>query len=186
MTCEDIDRAIKDQPIDLRSILGSLLERIESLEEKNHELELIVEFHKLKIPLKYRGSGLLGGDKSLFRTMNKFKTSFPAIENISSKGTGGFPEEIPMPKDPKEYTKAKERMLEYAKEKDKIVEKYFRVSDYDGKVYIEDTTDEAQADKCVEEGGVWYDENDIEKYFPHENRIKIIRYRRVMPKSSEA
>jgi hypothetical protein len=113
MTCGygELEDSINEQEITLRCILGSLLEKIEGLEKRNDELELIVKFHKLEIPLKYRRSGLLDGDRSLFKTRENFKSAaFPVVGNLSE---GVFERsELSMPKDPEEYTKAKERMMD--------------------------------------------------------------------------
>lgn len=92
-----------------------MIEKIEELEYQVKKLYRIIKLHKLdEIPIKYRKAFPKDDEEELF-TIDKFKSknipnSLKVFELVYRNVECS---EIELPKDPKEYNEAKERMKEY-------------------------------------------------------------------------
>jgi len=109
--------------------LKNLVDRMDFLEKQMRNFDKLVEFYKLKIPIKYKKAFPESGEDELF-TLPKFNPQYPGVHALGNSFKE--PEEIALPTNPKEYEKAKERMLGYAKEKDMIMESYYLLIDENG------------------------------------------------------
>ena len=127
----------RDQKKQLDEYVGYIERRLKKVFE-------FIEFHNLKIPLKYRKAT---GEKEPF-IHKKFKPAYPRVFNVSE---GIEFDELEMPTSPRAYAKAKERMQAYAQEKDKITQEYFELVDVNGSIVKEVLTRD-EANQWVKEG----------------------------------
>lgn len=99
--------------IEINEKIYLLEEKVESLKSKLKYLSDLIRFHKLDdIPLKYKKFNPNNGEYAFFETQDTITT-----HEISSFGRCHhlLKDKLEFPKDPLEFTKAKERMIERAR-----------------------------------------------------------------------
>jgi chaperonin cofactor prefoldin len=141
----------------INSRIDQLEEKLDALEEKLQKIFWFIEFHLGEVPLKHRKFNPSKGEYPYFKTKKDFKT-MPLHPGFSSPGDNPL-QEIEMPKDPNEYKLARERMLDRLKEKDKIEEVFYELSEvnlengYQNWKHVGETLSLEEAKKWEEEGG---------------------------------
>lgn len=158
--------------------LRQLEEKIDDLEEKLQKIFWFIEFHLGEVPQKYRKFNPNRGEYPYFKTKEKFGKgkNLPELNKVSK---------LEMPKTPEEYKEALARMKEYAKEKDKITEKYYALLEYskalgDWKNESE-TISMIEAQKWVEEGPFEQIQTEFSGVIKMPLRQASERYRKVLP-----
>ena|ERR1700735_893122 len=96
-------------PKNTLDLLFELNKRIQDLEDQIKEMKKITQFNIDKIPLKYR-KAFPDENRKVFFELDTFKPQYPKFYKLSNSGIDNIFSEIQMPNDPKQYTKAKERM----------------------------------------------------------------------------
>jgi len=123
---------------------------IATFERRMRKFDQLIEFYNLNIPLKYKKSFPEAEQDELFK-LPKFKPKYPRVYRAGPCDDHKLYELDMPPLGHEDYKKSSERMAEYAKEKDKIVEWYWELYDENHEKAGE-VLNQKEADKWENEG----------------------------------